>query len=972
MHRLRLRRLALPLVLAAPLAGGCGDDDGGACTALTPGQLVFTELLADPEGSDADGVEWFEIYNAGTTPVALKGLGLEVSKVDGSDGDGHRIAGDLTIAPGAYMTFGRVADALKPAYIDYGFGDDLTMGNEDGRLRVVCGDIVVDETDYESIESGVTRSLDGALDPPDAEINDDPSAWCLAAETEENGYSETEFGTPGKANPACPLPLPSCGQCYDGGTLRDVVAPQPGQLVITEVMANARTADAIGEWFEVRVAEGTVDLNCLQYGVNTTLFAAGDEKAFKTLVFPECRTAEAGEILLWSKETWDGADFELDFTSLVDSASESNPNPGVFIAYDGAILDEVHYPKPDDGVAWSLDPDLVSDAANDDPASWCDAVTPFGDGSFGTPGEENPQCPQASVPGQCMDGDTLRDINYFQPGELLITEVFADPGPNTDGNAGEWFELYAGAARDLNGLGFGKTSDALTFTINLEPCRPVEADSYILIADSDDVTLNGMLPPPDHVDSKVALTNDGSTLAVAVVDARNMTTTELDAVGWGTTDDGASTQLSLSLLPAQAPFDPALNDDPAAWCDAAAPFGVGDLGTPRAENTACGGPPPGGDKCLDPDTAEMRDIDKPAAGELLITEFMANPSAVGDANGEWFELFAAADFDLNGLQIGKLPPTVNETIASADCLEVKAGERVLLAQEGSPADPPDPADPLGNGGLPAPDWQFASYSLTNSNSGVFVAVDDAVLDEVTYASTSDGTATQLTSACEAMAPLDPTCNDDPAMWCAAETPYGLGDLGTPRAANAACAVPLGPGECFDTDTNQNRMIAAPAPGDLVITEFLANPSGTEGDKEWIEVFVAADIDLNGLKVLGTAAPAQPDVDAALPTCGGTDCRPVAAGSYVLLARKTDADVNGMLPPVDCLLPVTLSNSNDGVAIAHESTVLHGVGWTSAQDEDLSGMLDPASKDPMHTDADAPPWCQASDKGTPKQENPSCP
>lgn len=971
MHRTTLRRLALPLALAVPLlAGGCGGAGGNTCAAgLTPGQLVITELLADPEGADGDGVEWFEIYNAGDTAVRLKGVGLEVSKLDGSEGDGHRILGDATIEPGAYMTFGRIADDARPPHIDYGFGDDLQMGNDSGKLRIVCGDVVVDETDYEELEEGHTRSLDGKIDPPDAEANDDPAAWCPATEA----YSETEFGTPGTANGVCPLTAAGCGQCYEGDELRDVVAPLPGQLVISEVMANARTADPIGEWFEVRVVDGPVDLNCLQYGVNTTLFATGDEKAVKTLVFPQCRTAEVGEHLVFAKEAWEGADFALDFTSLVDSASDSNPMPGAFIAYDGELLDEVHYPKPDDGVAWSLDPDLASDTANDDPASWCDAVTALNDGSFGTPGEENPQCPQASVPGQCLDGDVLRDIRYFAPGELLITEVFPDPGPMiADATLAEWFELYAGVDADLNGLAFGKDIDTLTFTIDVEPCVPVTAGSFVLIAASDDPAGNGMLPAPDWVDDAFTLTNDNSTLLAAVVDTRAMTTTPLDSVAWATTDDGVATQLPLALIPTgDPPFDVTINDDPAQWCDALVPFGVGDLGTPKAENTACDGPPPG-DQCLDPETMTLRDIVHPQSGEILITEFLANPNAVTDANGEWFEVFAAADFDLNGLEIGKLPPAVSETIAAEGCIEVTAGSHALLAKRGTPAAPPDPMDPAGNGGLPDADWTFASYGLSNSDTGIFVGVAGEVLDAVAYTSTVDGAATQLTADCTANAPLDPACNDDPAAWCTAEAPYGLGDLGTPRAGNAVCVAPPGPGECFDEATMKNRALVVPQPGDLVITEFLANPSGTETDKEWVEVWVENAVDLNGLKVLGTADPVQPDIDAAVSTCGGPTCRPAAAGSYVLLARKSDPALNGGLPTVDCTLPVSLSNSPDGVALAHGPTKLHGVGWVSAQDEDLATMLDPGSKDIQFIDADMTPWCQAQDSGTPKQENPSCP
>jgi hypothetical protein len=975
MHRTTLRRLVLSSLLAAPaLVGGCGDDSSGqTCAAgLVAGQLVITEILADPEGADDDGIEWFEVYNAGSETVSLVGVGLEVSKVDGTEAEGHRIPTTATVElePGAYMTFGRVADDLKPEHIDYGFGADLQMGNKDGKLRIVCGTTVVDETDYEDLDEGHTHSLDGAIDPPDPEANDDPAAWCSATAA----YSETEFGSPGAANEVCPLPQPLCGQCYDGDTLRDVVAPQPGQLVINEVMANSRTGDAIGEWFEVRVVDGPVDLNCLQYGVNTDLFATGDPKAVKTLMAPECLTVAAGDHLLFAQEDWDGADFTLDL-SLVDSAG-TNPNPGVFLAFNSQILDEVHYPPPDDGIAWSLDPDAATPAGNDDPIGWCDATTPFGDGSFGTPGDENPQCPQASVPGQCLDGDTLRDIRYFRPGDLLITEVFPDPGPMVaEADQAEWFEFYAGVDADLNGLAFGKAAEDLDFTIDAEPCLAVSAGDFILIAASDDAAMNGMLPAPDHVDSKLTLTNDNSTLMVALDDRRAMEIVPLDQVTWNSTADGAATQLPLALLPAgDPPFDVMINDDPTLWCDAVVPFGVGDLGTPKAENTACEGPPPG-DQCNDPNTMALRDIVHPQIGDLLITEFLANPEAVPDADGEWFELFAAADFDLNGLEIGKLPPAVSETISSVDCLPVTAGSHVLLAQPGTPANPPDPNDPAGNGNLPAPDWMFTGYSLTNSNTGIFVGVAGEVLDAVTYTATVAGTATQLTATCVADDPLDPTCNDDPANWCDATNDYGgLGDLGTPQAANAECIVPPGPGECFDTGTMANRPLVAPQPGDLVITEFLANPSGSETDKEWFEVHVKNAVDLNDLKVLGTGAPLQADIDAASPTCVSANqvCVPLAADTYILIAKKADPVVNGNLPPVDCLFTPALSNSNDGVAIAHGAALLHGVVWVKSQAEDKSTALDPASKDPMFLDSDVPPWCVSADAGTPKQENPSCP
>lgn len=178
--------------------------------------------------------------------------------------------------------------------------------------------------------------------------------------------------------------------------------------------------------------------------------------------------------------------------------------------------------------------------------------------------------------------------------------------------------------------------------------------------------------------------------------------------------------------------------------------------------------------------------------------------------------------------------------------------------------------------------------------------------------------------------------------------------------------------CVDPETMEVRNIVGPKPGDMVITEFLANPSGDENDKEWFEVFVSVDIDLNGLKILGSAAPIQPEIDAAEPACSLVECLEIPAGSYVLFARNDQPAVNGGLPPVDCVFSVSLLNLNDGVAIAHGETLLHGVEWAAPQPEDIARKLDPDFIDPMYSDADGPQWCAAGDLGTPKMLNPNCP
>ena len=70
----------------------------------------------------------------------------------------------------------------------------------------------------------------------------------------------------------------------------------------------------------------------------------------------------------------------------------------------------------------------------------------------------------------------------------------------------------------------------------------------------------------------------------------------------------------------------------ANWCESTMPFGVGDFGSPGAENS-CELPLP------------------PPA--VVISEVMRNPAAVGDSNGEWFEVHntTAAPVNLAGWTI---------------------------------------------------------------------------------------------------------------------------------------------------------------------------------------------------------------------------------------------------------------------------------------------------------------------------------
>jgi hypothetical protein len=175
-----------------------------------------------------------------------------------------------------------------------------------------------------------------------------------------------------------------------------------------------------------------------------------------------------------------------------------------------------------------------------------------------------------------------------------------------------------------------------------------------------------------------------------------------------------------------------------------------------------------GDQCLD--GAAMRDLVSPQAGDLVISEWMANPNKAADMTGEWFEVLVNRDVDLNGLVLGTNTAPNGTTLSSTSCLRVTAGSYLVFARS-------DLSGP--NGGLPHTDFLF-SFDLVNSSRGIALSRGGVMLDTVTYTTTGDGVSTQVVPD-----KLNPTDNDLTENHCPprmADT-YGLGDRGTPGMAN---------------------------------------------------------------------------------------------------------------------------------------------------------------------------------------------
>ena len=178
-------------------------------------------------------------------------------------------------------------------------------------------------------------------------------------------------------------------------------------------------------------------------------------------------------------------------------------------------------------------------------------------------------------------------------------------------------------------------------------------------------------------------------------------------------------------------------------------------------------------------------------GQIVITEVMQNPSAVSDANGEWFELHNAGGsaVDIDGWKI-KDDSTSSEThtISKSGGLTIAAGGYIVLAEDG---------DSTVNGGITA-DYDYSTISLGNSTDGLILTNgSDVEQDRVVWDNGSTFPDPNGASMSLKAPDLD---NAVGANWCVATTAYGSGDLGTPGAANDCPAGPTIPdpvtGEIF--------------------------------------------------------------------------------------------------------------------------------------------------------------------------------
>jgi cysteine-rich repeat protein len=166
-------------------------------------------------------------------------------------------------------------------------------------------------------------------------------------------------------------------------------------------------------------------------------------------------------------------------------------------------------------------------------------------------------------------------------------------------------------------------------------------------------------------------------------------------------------------------------------------------------------------------------------GDVVITEFHANPKAVSDKSGEWVELYNPTTLDhaLDGLEL-VLNKKSHVIVGKKQPLVIKSGAYVVLAASASVTD---------NGNVPF-DYVYAGIGLSNASGSVTLRWNAAVIDEIAYSSGAAGWPAFKDGAAISMSGELTATNSNHlgASWCNAMQPYGAGDLGTPGKVNPPC------------------------------------------------------------------------------------------------------------------------------------------------------------------------------------------
>jgi len=386
-----------------------------------------------------------------------------------------------------------------------------------------------------------------------------------------------------------PAVLAACLLACDGAATSTAVEVPcdlaPGDLLVTEIMARPVPADRRVEWFELLnptprrldlagvVLEAGSLSNPRKHRIPALLdpgLDPGGRLAIGNGLLDDGITGYAWPQLMLAD---DGATLTVRCGAVVvDRVSWGGTGSGPGRAVEGVSWQRSSRTLPPPGLSTNPDGGATT-------ATWClaaDDAVYDAPGDRGTPGAPNRDCP---LPGECREDGAWRVVVAPSEGDLVLTEVFANP-TGADDPRKEWVEVLAIRDADLNGLSLvnRQGGHVRSFPIDSSACLAIRAGARALLAGSADPSANGGLPSVAHAFGAGLPLYDGlATLSLETTGGVTVATAAPPP-----SLEGASRSLRPDPVPAPAPAS-----IPGNWC-AGTRAGLFDgLGTPGAQNDPC-------------------------------------------------------------------------------------------------------------------------------------------------------------------------------------------------------------------------------------------------------------------------------------------------------------------------------------------------------------------------------------------------
>jgi ELWxxDGT repeat protein len=726
-----------------------------AVAPTSSGQLVITEIMANPNFVADNLGEWFEVYNPTTTTLDLQGLTL----LDNGITDHHTISQSVLVAPGGFAVLGNNDNFSTNGGVTVNYKyTGFAIANTVDAIRIFNGTTLIDEVSYSNVGGWpIVAGRSMVLNPDpitfDDVDNNSPSSWSQAT----TPYNPMDFGNPGTGAPPSIVTIDNVILTEgNSGTTNATFTvtlsrPVPQNVTVDYATANG-TAGAGSDYV---ATSGTLTFAVGEISKFITVAVIGDAIAELNESFVVNLSNAVGATL--SDGTQGQATITNDDTASTPVASgqlvitEIMANPRLVADNLGEWF-EVYNPT---STTWDLQGLTVRDNNFDQfTISQSVFVTPGGfavlgnNSNFSTNGGVvvNYAYPTSFIIANATDqirilnGTTpIDEVSYSVPlgwpAGIDGRSMVLNPNPATfDSASNDVFTNWSQATTPYNSMDFGNPGSGappVVITIS-DVTLPAEGNTGSTNAT---FTLTLSHPTTQSVSVNYATANgtatsgnDYVTKSGTLVFAAGETTAQLTVLVSADIARESTENFFLNL-------SSAVNAT---------------IGDAQGEVT-------------------IIDDDTPGPGQLIITEIMAD-SAVSEPAGEWFELYnpTARAWDLQGL-LFKDDGTDQFTVSSS--LVIQPGGFLVLGSNGNPGF---------NGGVLVDYVYGTAFALANAGDEIELFSQGPLIsiDRVAYA---PGVFPLVAGHSLVLNPIsfDAVSNDLGSNWSEAQTPLPGAGFGSP-------------------------------------------------------------------------------------------------------------------------------------------------------------------------------------------------